>query len=212
MYAEILRKQKTVVDKEGNILGIDQRNVPSLSPATTASTINQTGSTPTTTATKPSLTVTQTPQSKKAAEAEVKAQQVAQLDFKTDLENINKALERTSEWSTGWGSYLKVIPNTDAMALDDVVQSVKSGQLLNNLKALKDSSPTGASGFGSLTEKEGQQLMAKVRTLNPASKTFVEDLNFIKEKLVKLNNIKTGTPTQEPPTGSETGGWSIRRK
>jgi hypothetical protein len=141
-----------------------------------------------------------TPASVKAAADKAKGNVLANMEFDSDITNVKTALERVSPWATGWGAYLSSLPNTEAMALADIVETVKSGQFLNNLKILKEASATGASGLGSVTEKEGAKVEGKIRTLNPKSKTFVDDLKYILNYMEKLKEIKAQqTPTTLAP-------------
>jgi len=57
---------------------------------------------------------------------------------------------------------------TDAKGAQARLETVKSQALINTLSALKQASSTGASGFGSLTEKEGAALQASMANLTTA--------------------------------------------
>lgn len=89
----------------------------------------------------------------------------ALLTEKENLKNINtvgqRLLEDADMWTTGFlgkaGSYIAGTPQSD-FAAD--LQTVLSDSTLNRLVELKDSSDTGASGLGQVTEKEIDLLMA----------------------------------------------------
>lgn len=57
---------------------------------------------------------------------------------------------------------------TDAKGANAILETIKSQSLINTLSALKAASATGASGFGSLTEKEGAALQAAISNLSTA--------------------------------------------
>lgn len=59
------------------------------------------------------------------------------------------------------------IPETDAYKLQEHVNTLKSIISLESLEALKAASPSGASGFGALSEKELDTLQRKLGALNP---------------------------------------------
>lgn len=133
------------------------------------------------------IKVTELPASAATIKAEQEKAQNTVNSLNTALSNVDTALQRVNPWSTGWGSaLLKKIPTSDAMALNDIVTSLKSESVFAQLQALKEQSKTGASGLGSVTEKEIGLLEARIRSLNPESKTFVEDLKFIQKQWQEL--------------------------
>jgi hypothetical protein len=91
--------------------------------------------------------------------------------------------------ATGWGAYaFENMPNTPAMALKDIVTSLNASKVFTELGKLKEQSRTGASGLGSVTEKEIGLLESRIRTLNPKSKTFPDDLKYIQTKWKELQD------------------------
>lgn len=81
-------------------------------------------------------------------------------------QTIDELLPKVDNWTAGAGSMLSFIPGTAARDVSAGLETIKSGQLIDALKTLKDSSPTGASGLGSLTEKEGAALKSLVANLD----------------------------------------------
>lgn len=57
---------------------------------------------------------------------------------------------------------------TDAKGANALLETIKSQMLINTLQSLKAASSTGASGFGSLTEREGDALRAAIANLTTA--------------------------------------------
>lgn len=75
-------------------------------------------------------------------------------------------------WATGLpGQALSYVGGTNARDLSGSISTIASALTLDKLKALKDASPTGASGLGSLTEKEGALLRDSVASLDQAQST-----------------------------------------
>lgn len=78
------------------------------------------------------------------------------------------------------------IPWTDAKALSNLVSSLNSEKAIGTLEELKSQSRTGATGFGSLTEKELTLLLNKTRALDPSDKLFRENLGIVMDGWSKL--------------------------
>lgn len=96
------------------------------------------------------------------------------------------------------------LPWSDQKTLKNLVSSLNSEKAISTLMELKSQSRTGATGFGALSEKELDLLLAKTRTLDPTSSTFKADLKFvtdewrrvqgvIREQRLKLRNIGGGS-------------------
>lgn len=90
-------------------------------------------------------------------------------DLRTDeaLRAIAQARQLMSAWSTGvGGQLLSGIGGTDARDLKTTLNTVASGITLGKLSELRASSPTGASGLGALSEREGELLRDSVSGLD----------------------------------------------
>lgn len=120
--------------------------------------------------------------------------------------------------TTGWGSYLSVIPGTDAMTLDDNTQTIKSNIALEKLKELKQQSKTGASGLGALNMKEFDAIQSVIARLNPKSANYPKDLEKVDDFFARAENLMTQqksravvkvekragvTPTPQPPQAND---------
>lgn len=90
----------------------------------------------------------------------------------------------------GWGSYLGYLPETDQKAFSNLRQTLVSGLALENLQKLKSISPTGASGFGALSEGELRVLQDSIAKLDQAAdpQTVNTMLGVIQEKLQKVKD------------------------
>lgn len=103
-------------------------------------------------------TGTQSPQQSAAAKA---------LSDDEVLKAIEQARSQVSGWSTGLaGQALGRFGGTDARALAAPLSTIASRLTLDKLQELKNASSTGASGLGSLTEKEGALLRDSVAGLD----------------------------------------------
>ena len=70
---------------------------------------------------------------------------------------VNDALNRVdpllSGWSTGFGSYLNMIPGSDAQKVKNLLATVKGNIGFDKLQAMRDASPTGGA-LGQVSERE----------------------------------------------------------
>ena len=95
------------------------------------------------------------------------------------LKNLDYLRSNANYLTTGIGSYTGAIPSTPARALNNTLEAVKSAMKIEALMSLKNSSANGASGFGSLSEKEGEALAGQIATLDPKDPKFVQNVNQI---------------------------------
>jgi hypothetical protein len=140
--------------------------------------------------------VIETPASIKAKEQEAKGKQQAAIIADSDISQINKAInivEQKGRRAAGFGSIFSFIPETSAMELEGAISSIDAGKLINQIQALKATSSTGATGFGSLTEKEGQRLIDRLGSLRQGMSpdTLRANLIEIRDLMNKLNNVTT---------------------
>lgn len=107
------------------------------------------------------------------AEAEAKAApekayraQLQKLLGQQDLANsIQEASANTNDWTAGLGSYLNLIPGTDATDLSADLDTIGGNLAFDRLQQMRDASPTGGA-LGSITEKELALLQSTVASLN----------------------------------------------
>lgn len=83
----------------------------------------------------------------------------------------------------GLGAVGRFIMGTDYTNLASDLTVIKANQFLDSLQKLKDASPKGASGLGSLTETEGEKIQSKIESLNQE-----QDPEKLKKSLENLNN------------------------
>lgn len=135
----------------------------------------------------------------KAAEKAEAAQrkQVNALDsaFK-QLDAIDRAIRLASDKgiifdNTGVGGMLfSGVPGTDAFALASDLKTIGSGVMLSTLQNMKEASTTGASGFGSLSEKEGENIMASQGNLDQRQgrEALIRNLENIRASYLRVLN------------------------
>ena len=164
---------------------------------------------PQTTGTAGGVSTIQTPQSQE--------QQVSQAEALNELKNrtldvknvIGDTKKLISGYTTGYGSFLSVLPLTDAKTLQNNLESIKANLSLSQLTALKEASKTGASGLGQVTRNEFDALQSTIAKLDPQSKTFADDLDKVDKTYARLLKQLEGktvraesragmTPTQKP--------------
>ena len=76
-----------------------------------------------------------------------------------------QGITESSGWNTGIMSHLKGIGGTDAANFEQRLEPLRSEAALGALQQLKQASKTGASGLGSVTEREIDLLMSKLESL-----------------------------------------------
>lgn len=122
------------------------------------------------------------------------------------LTNINQAMElmkspSANPWVSAWAENFP----TDARALNNVVTSLKSQKTIDLITQMKQASKTGATGFGSVTEKELDLLQSDIVKLDQRSPTFKEDLKRLQTTWTNLQNkIKSEQAGAKPAAASST--------
>jgi hypothetical protein len=124
---------------------------------------------------------------KEAAATETRDNSISRLD--EGLININKAMElmkspSANPWISAWTENFPL----DARALSNVVTSLKSQKTIDLINQMKQASKTGATGFGSVTEKELDLLQSDIVKLDQRSPTFKEDLQRLQTTWTNLQN------------------------
>ena len=104
-------------------------------------------------------------------------------------------------WSTGLtGQILGRFGGTDAADLQAPLETIEGNLTIDNLMNLKSASSTGASGFGSLTEREGRLLAASVASLkqNQSQEQFLKNLDMIERHYRTFNALNSGEDPNQP--------------
>lgn len=98
------------------------------------------------------------------------------------LEKINTAQNLINGGNaTGWHSYLADVPNSDAGALRDTLDTIKTNIGFKKLQSMRENSPTGGA-LGQVSDMENKMLQAIDGALNPKQENLLStNLQTIKE-------------------------------
>ena len=89
--------------------------------------------------------------------------------------------------------------------MNNVVTSLKSQKTIDLITQMKQATKTGATGFGSVTEKELDLLQSDIVKLDQRSPTFKEDLKRLQTTWTNLQNkIKSEQAGGKPVAASST--------
>ena len=152
------------------------------------------------------VTTMPTPASQAKIQQASEAKDMAISRLGEGLTNINQAMElmkspSANPWVSAWAENFP----TDARALNNVVTSLKSQKTIDLITQMKQASKTGATGFGSVTEKELDLLQSDIVKLDQRSPTFKEDLKRLQTTWTNLQNkIKSSQAGAKPVAASST--------
>jgi hypothetical protein len=135
------------------------------------------------------VTTMPTPASEAKVQAATEARDMSIARLDEGLININQAMKlmespTANPWISTWTENFP----TDARALNNVVTSLKSQKTIDLINQMKQASKTGATGFGSVTEKELDLLQSDIVKLDQRSPTFKEDLKRLQTTWTNLQN------------------------
>lgn len=110
---------------------------------------------------------------------------------------IDEAIGLVSPFSTGYGVILSNLPNTDARALSNALDTIKANVGFDKLQEMRDNSPTGGA-LGQVSEMENRLLQAVNGALDPMqADQLVRNLQTIKEIYPRLLAQKEGEFQQD---------------
>lgn len=115
------------------------------------------------------------------------------LRMQTEIvhKQIDTALNLIGPWSTGFGSFLDKMPNSDARALSNALTSIKANIGFDKLQAMREASVSGGA-LGSVSENENLLLQAVNGALDPGqSEQLAENLTNIKKYYGIVLNERT---------------------
>lgn len=81
--------------------------------------------------------------------------------FSDSLAALRRLHEGATNWTTGYGAFLRHLPKTDAAEWYAELETVNSQTVLDTMKELKSMSQAGATGFGAVNERELMVMMDK---------------------------------------------------
>lgn len=133
--------------------------------------------------------------------------------YNKSIEGIDKLLKSPNLGTLGsyTGDALAILPHTGARDARAALETIKNRVLLDTISKLKSLSATGASGFGSLSNQEGDILKNSIANLDHAqtNDAIVAALKEIRATLQESRDRVAGAGSgvaQDKPAG---GGWQI---
>jgi hypothetical protein len=81
--------------------------------------------------------------------------------------SVDRAFGQISPFSTGLGAYLKNVPMTEALALNNTLATIKANIGFDKLQAMREASPTGGA-LGAVSNLELESLQSVFGSLNQA--------------------------------------------
>lgn len=106
-----------------------------------------------------------------------------------NLESVQKIRDRVSSWNTGAGSYLSILPGTEARGFKGMIDTLKANITFGELTAMREASKTGGA-LGQVSDREGQLLGAALGSLDQAQnqKDFKNALDNIENSITRWQN------------------------
>lgn len=131
-----------------------------------------------------------------ATAAETKAA-MSQEDVNNVLQKIAEARRLVSKWSTGWGSYLSGIPQTDARALKGLLGPegvISANVLLRTMEKMRAGSASGATGLGAMDRSENQTIKNSIANLDLGNdpEKVLQSLNDLDRSFRRYAAITSG--------------------
>jgi hypothetical protein len=156
--------------------------------------------------------VIETPLSLEAKRKQLTGLEEGKAQLTSLLGKIDDTEKLIGPTSTGWGQkFLGSMPGTDAMTLNDNTQVIKANLALTKLQELKNASKTGASGLGTVSDRDMATIKETIAGLNPLSANYKKDLQTIREFFVRAQKAMDkeaeilSAKTQEPNTPKPSG-------
>lgn len=164
----------------------------------------------------------------KLADVAVKRQKVEQAKqesvatFNDSINKIDTLLNDPSFSALGTftGDIAAKIPHTDTANARSMLDTISAQSVINVLSSLKSLSANGASGFGALSEKEGEILRNAAANLSTSQSNSAIRQNLIdlKQKLARSRdrissqeiNLPEDSVGKQGPQPAQ-GGWAIQR-
>jgi hypothetical protein len=118
-------------------------------------------------------------------------------------EDIGRALtiiEKSPNWTTGIGSWLKSIPGSEAKTLDSLLTTIKANVGFDRLQQMRDASKTGGA-LGAINKTEMDLLTSALGSLDQSldDKDLAKNLSRINEIYLDIIHGKGNRPDTPPP-------------
>jgi hypothetical protein len=148
------------------------------------------------------MPINATPLPKKIEETakESEATQAVISSLNTFENKIDEIIGKTPQEKAAFSSALSPlgvlttrIPKTDTYGVAAKIESLKSKLMIEVMGALKAASQTGATGFGQLSEREGEVLRTSIENLNMnmSEKDFSHALAGVRNEINRLRGLAT---------------------
>ena len=126
-------------------------------------------------------------------------------------QNVDKALSLVGPLSTGWGGMLAYLPDTDARALKNHLDTIRANIGFDKLQSMRENSPTGGA-LGNVSDKETALLQAVNGALDPMQKEqLVDNLKTIRTLYPEVLADRKEAFAQDYGGADTGGGWGIRK-
>lgn len=124
------------------------------------------------------------------------------------ISTIDKAVAKISPWSTGYGAFLDVLPETDARELKNLLDTIRANIGFDKLQRMRDASPTGGA-LGQVSELENKLLQATSGALDAKQpEQLRENLLIIKDlynQILEEKSAAFNTDFGSPPDSADFG-------
>lgn len=134
---------------------------------------------------------------KRAATAAATKAAMSQEDVNNVLQKIAEARRLVSKWSTGWGSYLSAVPETDARALKGLLGPegvISANVLLRTMEKMRAGSASGATGLGAMDRSENTTIKNSITNLDLGNdpQKVLQSLNDLDRSFRRYAAITSG--------------------
>lgn len=132
-------------------------------------------------------------------EERARANQLSATDIVDQIASVRRIIGEGG--TTGvTGALGRLVPGTRANDLSALIEGLKGSVLLKELAKLKEQSANGASGFGSLTEREGDRIAGSIAALNVnmSDQELLNQLARLERHTRALTAIQQGQNPDDP--------------
>lgn len=136
---------------------------------------------------------------KKTSTAEDKQTQYSVERADRTISLVDEALKKVSPWTTGYGAFAAVLPESESRDFARVVDSIKANIGFNELQAMRQASPTGGA-LGQVAVQELNMLQSVLASLDTKQKPETVKANLEKIKQ-HFNNWKATLSGSDQNTG-----------
>ncbi|HUX01569.1 MAG TPA: hypothetical protein VMY35_11375, partial [Phycisphaerae bacterium] len=105
------------------------------------------------------------------------------------LQAVDEIIPQVSRWTTGVGSYLSRLPETDARSFASQLDTLKSNIMMNELVSMREASKTGGA-LGQVSDREGTLLQSALGALDPGQSPsdLVVQLKKVRDSVERWRN------------------------